>query len=126
MPVTCPEGTDTEEDANRDGAYKISWDVPEGVTTRLIETSAGGVVTVYEGPDHATTITGRREGDYLYQLAIVRDGLALDPGQGCLVKVRPYPIEVAFAFFAAGLLVTLLTAALVVVGHRAHRRGELG
>lgn len=124
--ITCPEGTDTEEGANRDGAYKIAWDAPEGVDARLIETSADGVVTIYEGPDRASTITGRREGDYLYQVVVVRDGLALEPSEGCVVKVRPYPIEVAFAFFGAGLTVTLLTIALVLVGHRAHRRGEIG
>ncbi|MEQ9324400.1 MAG: hypothetical protein RIF41_34875 [Polyangiaceae bacterium] len=124
--VTCPAGADTEEGANRSGAYRIAWDAPEGVVTRLTETSARGVTTLYEGPDHATTITGRGGGDYHYQVAQVRDGLAREASSGCRVLVRPYPIEVALGFFGVGLTVTLLTVALVVVGHRAHKRGDIG
>jgi hypothetical protein len=124
--VTCPEDAGTIDGANRSGAFKIAWEAPEGIVTRLTETSADGVVTIYEGPDRATTITGRREGDYHYQVAQVRDGLALEPSEGCRVLVRPYSMTVAFGFFAAGLIVTALTVVLVVAGHRAHRRGELG
>jgi len=124
--VICPEGAGTEEGANRSGAYKIAWEAPDGVVTRLTETSAQGVVTIYEGPDRATTITGRKKGDYHYQVAQVRDGLALESSEGCRVLVRPYPLEVAFGFFAAGLTVTLLTVGLVVVGHRAHKNGDIG
>lgn len=124
--VSCPEGADTEEGANRSGAYKIAWEAPDGVVTRLIETSAHGVITLYEGPDRATSVTGRKEGDYHYQVAQVRDGLALQPSPGCRVLVRPYPLEVALGFFGVGLTVTLLTVALVVVGHRAHKKGEIG
>lgn len=124
--VTCPQGAGTDEGANRSGAYAISWEAPEGVVTRLTETSAQGVVTLYEGPDRATSVTGRKEGDYHYQVAQVRDGLALEASAGCRVLVRPYPLEVAVGFFAVGMAVTLLTVALVVHGHRAHKRGEIG
>ena len=124
--VLCPEGSSTAEEPNRDGAYRIAWQAADGVVTRLVETRGDAVTVLYEGEDRATTVTGRPEGDYLYQVSEVRDGLALTPSEGCRVVVRPYPLPVAFAFFGAGLLVTLFTVLLVVRGHAAHRRGELG
>ena len=73
-----------------------------------------------------STVTGRREGDYHYQVGVLQDGKVSHWSEGCTVLVRPYSLSLAFTFFAFGLVVTLATIALVVKGHRAHRRGELG
>ena len=44
----------------------------------------------------------------------------------CVVKVRPYPLTLALSFFFVGSLVTLATVIVILRGHRAHKRGEIG
>jgi hypothetical protein len=127
--ITCPEGAGTLEGASRGGDYQISWSGSEGASFRLVELEAGAPidssVVLYEGPQRASTVTGRAEGDYGYAVAELGGDQALW-SEICQVKVRPYPLTLAFTFFAFGLLVTLATVALIVRGHRAHKRGAIG
>lgn len=125
--ITCPEGTDTPVGASRGGDYSIGWSGPDGAEYRLVETNGGGPDEVlYEGGQLASSVTGRREGDYSYRVGIVEGGEVATWSDSCTVLVRPYSLSVAFTFFGFGLLVTLATVVLIVKGHRAHRRGEIG
>ena len=99
-------------------------------TYRLVEGTLhdGALVatkTLYEGPDLASTVTGRAEGTYAYQVAVVG---AAGPrwSASCHVEVAPPSLGLAFGLMAIGLLVVLATITLIVRGHRAHRRGEIG
>lgn len=95
------------------GAYRLSWSATGDV--RLYEDDA----LVYQGPDDATTVTGRPERSYAYRL---------EAGGGearCEVRVEPPSMAFAAGLLGAGLLVFVATVVLIVVGHRAHVRGEL-
>ena len=112
--LTCPEG------ANDTGAYRLSWTGPDGARFVLEETDPSGQTrTLYEGEDHATTVSGRVAGEYRYELAT---------GGGkstCTVTVSPPSMSTAVGLFGFGLVVCAATVWVVVRGHRAHRRGDL-
>lgn len=110
--LTCP----TEPSLT--GAYRLSWEGSAGATFKLVENGA----LLYEGPDAATTVTGRPAGRYEYALS-VGDGAA--SAASCVVEVAPPPMSQALGLLSVGALVFLATLALVVLGHRAHRR-EVG
>lgn len=135
--LTCPGG-DTPEGANETGAFVLSWKGADGAQYRLVEAPTRDALTtgrvLYEGPDVATTVTGRTEGPHWYAVGRLEPSTADAPSpsvvgawsEPCLVLVRPYPLEVAGIFFAFGLVVSVATALLVVRGHRAHKRGSIG
>ena len=126
LQITCPEDADTEAGASKTGAFHLSWTGPEGASYRLVETAGGEDTTVYDGPQLGSSITGRTEGDYAYAVGLVEEGEVSSWSEPCTVLVRPYPLSLALMFFVFGLTVAAATVALVVRGHRAHRRGELG
>jgi hypothetical protein len=121
--LTCPDGADTEIGANHDGSYRIAWTGHEGADVELVEHGPLGEQNIYRGPEDASTITGRPAGDYHYQVLLVDDP---QTAASCMVKVRPYSLGLAIGFFSVGFAVTVLTVAVILRGHRAHRRGELG
>lgn len=108
--LSCPE------EPSLTGAYRVSWQSEGDAPTayRLTENGA----PLYEGPDVATTVTGRPEGRYEY--ALFTGGGA--PAASCVVEVRPPPMSQALGLMSVGALVFLSTLVLVVFGHRAHRR----
>lgn len=112
--LQCPTaGSDT-------GAFRLSWSGAEHASYVVRETGPDGqTLTVYEGRDTATTVSGRTAGTYRYQVE------AAHAHASCEVKVEPPSLQTAIAFFGFGLFVTLATVAVVVRGHRAHRRGEI-
>jgi len=124
LDITCPDGADTEAGASRSGDFPIQWSGPEGAIYRLIEHAGPPVTqtTLYEGSQKASTVTGRPRGDYRYQVGIVRDGDVVQWSSTCEVQVRPYPLAMAFTFFGLGLVVTLATVLVVLLGHRVHKR----
>lgn len=128
LALTCPAGAETAEGAqSRGGDYALSWTGPPGATFRLVELpGSGDLATRYEGPELGTTITGRTEGHYEYRVGVVHDGDVTQWSEPCTMRVEPYPLSLALTFFAFGLVVTAATAAVIIVGHRAHRRGEIG
>lgn len=125
--ITCPAGADTPEGASRGGDYALSWTGPAGAEFKLVETAAEGEpVTLYQGPQLGSAVTGRTRGDYVYNVGLLHEGEVTKWSEPCRVLVTPYPLAVAFVFFGFGLVVTLATIALVVRGHLAHKRGEIG
>lgn len=117
LELKCPPGG-----ANRDGAFKLSWTGPKDATFRLVEKQGDQSRTLFEGRSHGSTVAGRPAGDYQYSLSTVQ-GRSATP---CVVKVRPYPLTLALSFFFVGSLVTLATVIVILRGHRAHKRGEIG
>lgn len=111
------------------GAYHISWEGPEEGSFRLVERpsaeSKDGTL-LYEGTEKASTITGREEGVYWYQVGLLVEEDSLLWSEPCQVRVEPPPLWLAAFLFSVGVLICLATVALIVRGHRAHRRGELG
>ena len=86
---------------------------------RVIETQDAkyGGQLVYEGPNTATTLTGRVEGTYVY---VVEAGeTQSDP---CAIEVAPPSLGLAFGLFAIGLVVFAATLAVILFGSGATRR----
>lgn len=124
--LSCPPGADTLDGASKSGDYTLRWTGDDGAVFRLVERTPDGEHTLYEGPDFGSTVTGRTEGRYDYHVGVVQDGTVTRWSESCGVVVAPYPLSVAFAFFGFGLVVTIATVTLIVRGHRAHKRGEIG
>ena len=118
--IECPASSDT-------GAYRLTWRGGEGLEFKIVETDAAGTLrVVYQGGDTATTISGRLEGPHAYQAFVVEDGRDGAGSAPCVVEVQPPSMTLALALFSVGLLVCVATTLVIVVGHRAHRRGALG
>ncbi len=126
LSLTCPKGTNTDVGANRDGAFKLKWSGPATAVYRVVERHGSEVRTVFQGRALATTLTGRSGGKYRYTVGIVHAGHVTRRSDPCVVRVRPYSLTMAFSFFFVGSLVTLATILLVLSGHRAHKKGEIG
>ena len=120
LQLTCPERpSDT-------GAYRLSWQGPDGAEYRLTEDSGSALRVVYEGPDLATTVTGRQADVYRYRLEVLASRGAEGESTLCSVAVAPPSRTLAFGLFGVGLTICLATVVLITRGHRKHRRGELG
>ena len=118
--LDCPATSDT-------GAYRIAWEGPAGATYRLVESGpAGGTRTLYRGAERASTVSGRQAGRHSYRVAVVDGGRAEQWSRPCVVDVRPPSMGLALGLFAVGLLVCVATIIVIVRGHRAHQRGEIG
>lgn len=114
MRLDCPETSDT-------GAFRISW-TDDGVHTLIEQAPGGGSRPIYEGPDTATTVSGREPGIYQYTV----HGASPGASAHCEVEVAPPSLTLALALFCAGLGITAATVALIIWGHRRHERGEIG
>jgi hypothetical protein len=119
--LTCPA------DPSTTGAYRLSWQGPGGGEFQLEERGeAGDFEILYSGPDVASTVTGRGEGEYTYRVGAVAGEGVIAYSEPCVVAVEPPSLGLALALFAVGLAVTGSTVALILRGHAAHRRGEIG
>lgn len=116
--LDCPSGTSDT------GAYRLSWNGPSEVVFRLEE---NGTV-LYEGPEVATTVSGRAPDEYLYRVGILEEGgeTVRAWSQTCAVRVSPPPFTLALGLFGVGLVVFASLLVVVVRGHRAHRSGRIG
>lgn len=106
LELVCPSGpSDT-------GAFRISWSGSEGRDVRLEENET----LLYAGPDEATTVSGRPEGEYSYRIGYGDSGEVW--ADSCRVAVSPPPLSLAFSLFGVGLIVFLSLLVVVVRGHR--------
>lgn len=113
--LDCPGSTSDT------GAYRIAWTgLGDGDVVRLEENGA----VLYEGNQAATTVSGRPAGDYVYRIGVVEAGNVAWADE-CTISVAPPPLALAFFLFGVGTVVFASLLAVVVRGHRAHRRGEL-
>ncbi len=109
LELECPEApSDT-------GAYRIAWTGVDGAV-RLEENGA----QIYEGPDAATTVSGRVAGSYEYTLASGGESAK------CTVEVAPPSMGLTLALFVLGFALSAATIGVVVRGHLAHKRGAIG
>lgn len=114
--LTCPE---SESDT---GAYRIAWQSDGGTVVRIEENGT----LLYEGSEDATTVSGRPAGEYVYRIGQVETNGQTAWIDSCRVTVSPPSLTLAISLFGIGLAVFASVLFVVVRGHRAHQRGELG
>ena len=102
------------------GAYRIAWSGADGAAVRVVENGE----VLYEGPQDATTVSGRPAGDYVYRIGLL-DGGNVSWSDSCTITVAPPSLGLAFFLFGVGFTVFASLFVVLVRGHRAHRRGEL-
>lgn len=123
MPPTAPPTLKCPDGPSDTGAYRLSWSGPESAMFRLVEDGT----TLYEGPDLASTVTGRRQGERKYTVGVVdAQGQVAAWSSPCVVATAPPSLGAAFGLLGLGFVVFVATVVAVVRGHRAHRRGEIG
>ncbi len=116
--IGCPASS------SNTGAYKISWQGPDGITYRLEENGE----ILYEGLQKASTVTGRSAGHYTYRVGSLEntERTISEWSEDCHVDVAPPTLGLALSLFSIGFLVFLSVLILVVRGHQAHKQGRLG
>ena len=92
----------------------------------LQESSESGfhdAVTLYQGPDRATVLSGRGDGLRYYRVRAIKGDQPLSQWSETLsVETRHHPLLRALIFFAIGAIVFVLTAAVILRGSREHRQ----
>ena len=116
LTLTCPGPTSDT------GAYRISWTGEGGADYQLVENGE----VLYQGSELATTVSGRPEGNYLYQVSSLGpDGSTAAMSEPCSVSVTPPPLGLAFGLFGLGFAVFLAVLITIIRGASAHRRGAV-
>lgn len=108
-----------------DGSARLSWAMPGNGRVLIQKTMAAdfeSAVTLYEGSDSASVVTGLADGDYRFRGRLLRaDGEASPWSPVVTVRVRHHPLGRALAIFAIGAVVFLGTAWLILAGARRER-----
>ena len=112
--ILCPGPTSDT------GAYQIAWSGADGAAVRVMENGE----VLYEGPQDATTVSGRPAGEYVYRIGLL-EAEDVSWSDSCTVTVAPPSLGLAFFLFGVGFTVFASLLVVLVRGHRAHRRGEL-
>jgi hypothetical protein len=107
------------------GFYRLQWE-PAAVgggyeLQESTRTDFSDARMLYVGPDLATVLSGKPDGDYYYRIR----GLAADArspwSTPVHVQVRAHPLGRALTFFALGALVFVATVALILRGEMRFR-----
>jgi hypothetical protein len=103
------------------GSYRLSWSSGGDLEVTLEEATRADFTdarTLYRGVDGATVVSGRFDGVYHYRAR--RGGGAWSAP--VTVTVAHHSLAEALAYLAVGAVVFVATVALIVGGHRRHRR----
>lgn len=96
------------------GYATLAWPNVEGESFVLEENVSGNWRPVYDGPDRATTLSGRADGDFTFRLKA--DGHLV--GDPISLTVAHHPLSRAWAFFAVGAGMFLALVGVLVRGSR--------
>jgi hypothetical protein len=102
------------------GYYQLSWSGTDAPAYELQEASRGDftmATTLYQGPDRATVLTGRPDGEFHYRLRGLHDTGPGPWSEPLQIQVRHHPLSRALLFFAMGALVFLATLAAILAGN---------
>ena len=82
--------------------------------------------TLYTGPDLATVLSGKPDGEYFYRVRRLDAEARSAWSAPVEVRVRAHPLVRALTFFALGALVFVATAVLILRGEAQTRRSQSG
>lgn len=110
------------------GFYRLSWQAAgqSELEFELQEATSPGFAdarTLYHGPDLATVLSGRTDGQYFYRVRTMSPTGAGQWSEAVQVNVEHHSLARAFGFFVAGAIVFLATLGLIVFGSRQHAGG---
>ena len=75
--------------------------------------------TIYSGPDRASVISGKINGQYYYRVRVaLQDDRFSEWSQPILIEVKHHSLQKAWLFFAAGALVFVLTLIFILISSR--------
>lgn len=119
---------DSDSEVATAGYYQLSWHsdttLPEYELQESAKADFSSPVVLYRGPDTATVITGRADGDYHYRLR-ARTEAATSPWSATVeVSVRHHSLGRALLFFSIGALVFVTTVFTILIGNRRNATRE--
>lgn len=104
------------------GYIKIQWDDSNDIpaATFTLEQSETSDFeeskVIYEGPDRASFISGLPNGHYYYRIKTQAKGKTSDWSSTITVQVKHHSLTMALSLASVGLLVFVLTVAVVISG----------
>ena len=102
------------------GYYQLTWTADGPV--ELVESDDPAFSRsrlVYSGPDHATVLSGKRDGTWFYRARRSGTGEPGPWGDPLEITVRHHSLSRALLFFAIGGIVFGMTVLLIATGARA-------
>ncbi len=105
------------------GYYRLTWDWPQSDNRRFELQEAqsadfNGSRTLYQGPDRASLLSGRTDGEYYYRVRLHPENGEAGPWSDSVkIAVEHHSLDRAFTFFGVGAGVFLATLGLVVGGN---------
>jgi len=122
VPATAAPKLESDSEVSSAGYYQLHW-ANQHIGSFILEESKKpdftDAITLYQGPDTATLVSGRKNGTYYYR---VRGADAnKDWSNSVEVKVVHHSLSRAFLFFSLGAIVFLATLTMVIRGNLAHK-----
>jgi len=111
------------------GYYQLRWQGDNAhASYRLLESDNprfNHSTVIYQGPDLARVMSGKRNGSYYYRVAELQGKTPVVVSNTVVVKVAHHSLAKALMFFAIGAAVFLATLFLILRGNRHSRNGDL-
>lgn len=108
-----------------DGSTRLSWSVPEGGRVHIQRGSSADFsapLSLYQGTDSASVITGLTDGRYFFRGRIqFSGGHSSSWSEPVAVTVEHHALHRTLVFFLLGAVVFLATLLLIVIGARRSR-----
>jgi hypothetical protein len=105
-----------------DGKATISWSLPESASVDLQKShdlAFSNPVTLYQGVDEATVVTGLSNGEYHFRVRVVQASGQVSPwSEPVTLSVEHHSLVRAFIFFGIGAIVFIATLFLIFLGAR--------
>jgi len=112
----------SDTDVATAGYYRLDWNAESAADFVLEESQQVSFETarvLYEGPDTARIISGRKDGDYYYRVRDVNNQDEQSAWSDVVhVKVQHHPLSRALLFFAIGAIVFVATLSAIIIGNR--------
>ncbi len=102
------------------GFYQLQWEADQVLVDYELQEATradfADARSLYRGPDRASVLSGKSDGDYYYRVRVL-DATGASPWSDSLhVQVRSHPLNRALVFLALGALVFLATVVLILRG----------
>lgn len=121
-PAIAAPRLESDSSLSSAGYYQLHW-VNQHAGSFILEESKNPDFTdakiLYQGPDTATLVSGRKNGTYYYRIR--SEDAGNDWSNSIQVKVVHHPLSRAFLFFSLGAFVFVATLTMVIRGNLAHK-----